>query len=100
MSSCQHSLESSTHAPPFPAEQAGQDSLPGLFTFSRAKLAYYGGSTLIWLDRPSDARRAVASATTGIQLWQAGDPADRSLDDEALAHVYAALAHVKLGERG
>ena len=66
--------------------------------FSRAKLAYYGGSALIWLNEPADARRASASAADALTLWAAGDPADRSLDDEALAHVYAATAHVQLGD--
>lgn len=69
-----------------------------MFTFSRAKLAYYGGSTLMWLDQPADHRRAAASAESAIEQWEAGDPADRSLDDEALAHVYAATAHVKLAD--
>lgn len=80
------------------AENARPDALPGLFTFSRAKLAYYGGSALMWLDDPGDLRRAAESANRGIALWQAGEPDDRSLDDEALAHVYAATAHVRLGE--
>ncbi|MGI9003283.1 MAG: helix-turn-helix domain-containing protein [Pseudonocardia sp.] len=80
------------------ADRAGPDAFCGLFTFSRAKLHYYSGSALIWLDQPADARRAAASAGTGITLWQTGDPADRSLKDEALAGVYAATAHVQLDE--
>lgn len=80
------------------ADHAAPDSLPGLFTFSRAKLAYYGGSALMWLDDPTDLRRAAESAARGVTLWQTGDPDDRSLDDEALAHVYAAGAHTRLGE--
>ncbi|MGI8817367.1 MAG: helix-turn-helix domain-containing protein [Pseudonocardia sp.] len=80
------------------AEKAGPDALPGLFTFSQAKLAYYGASALMWLDEPDDARRSVTNAAEAIALWQAGDPVDRSLDDEALARVYAATAHIKLGE--
>jgi transcriptional regulator with XRE-family HTH domain len=80
------------------ANDAGRDSLPGLFTFSRAKLSYYGGSALMWLPEKSDSRRAADSAESAIVQWQTGDPADRSLDDEALAHVYAGTAYVRLGE--
>lgn len=77
---------------------SGPDPLPGLFTFSRAKLAYYGGSALMWLPDTADARRSVASAVSAIEQWQTGDPADRSLDDERLAHVYAATSYVRLAE--
>jgi hypothetical protein len=72
------------------------DPFPGLFTFSRAKQSYYAGSSLIWLDRPEDARRARDEARTALTLWAQGDPEDRSLDDEALAHVYLATALVQL----
>lgn len=80
------------------ADTADEDELPGLFTFSRAKLAYYGGSALMWLPEPVDSRRSAASAESAIRQWRAGDPADRSLDDEALAHVYAGTSYVRLGE--
>lgn len=74
------------------------DSVPGLFAFSRAKELYYAGSSLIWLQGGDDARRAVVSAETAIDLWETGPPDDRSLDDERLAHIYAATAYVQLGE--
>lgn len=80
------------------ADHAGPDSLPGLFTFSRAKLAYYGGSALMWLPEKSDSRRSAESAESAIRQWQNGDPADRSLDDESLAHVYAATSYIRLAE--
>lgn len=80
------------------ADHTETDSFPGLFAFSRAKLSYYGGSALMWLPEQADSRRAAQSAESAIQQWQAGDPADRSLDDEALAHVYAGTAYMRLGE--
>jgi len=80
------------------ADHAGLDAFPGLFTFSRAQLASIGGFALTWFDEPADARSAVVSASTAIALWQVGDPADRSQPGEALAHVYAAIAGVQLGE--
>lgn len=77
-------------------DRAGRDELGGLFTFSPAKLSYYGGSALIWLPEPDDARRALAAATEAIALWDTGDPAAIPEDDHALAHVYAATAAVQL----
>ena len=70
----------------------------GLLGFSPAKLWYYGASSLMWLPESTDARMALIQAERAVQLWQAGDPAERSLDDEALAHVYAATAAVTIGE--
>lgn len=74
------------------------DAVGGLFTFSETKQHYYSASSLIWLDDERDARRAVAEAVTAVNLWESGPPEDRSLDDEALARVYQATAHVHLGE--
>ncbi len=80
-------------------ERAGHhDELAGLFEFSPAKLSYYGGSALIWLPEPDDARRGLASATEAIALWEASVPADVPEDDYALAHVYAATAAVQLAD--
>ncbi len=79
-------------------DRAGSDELGGLFTFSPAKLAYYGGSALIWLDGADDARRALDGAVEAITLWEAGERAELPEDDHALAHVYAATAAVQLGE--
>lgn len=80
------------------AVHEGEDSVGGLFAFSEAKLRYYAGSSLIWLDGKADARRAAREASEAISLWSAA-PADcRSLDDEALAHVYLATARLQLGE--
>ena len=69
---------------------------PGIFGFSPAKQAYYSGSSLIWLDGREDAVRARAEALAAIDAWAAGPADERSLDDEALAHVYAATAAVQL----
>jgi tetratricopeptide (TPR) repeat protein len=77
--------------------QRGIDEAPGLFTFSRAKLLYYSGSSLIWLDGGSDARRARDQAHTAIKLWETAGP-ERSIADESLAHVYAATASLQLGD--
>jgi len=71
---------------------------PGLFGFSATKQAYYSGSSLIWLPDREDATRALAEATRAVELWQASTADERSLDDEALAHVYAATASLQLQE--
>jgi hypothetical protein len=76
----------------------GTDDLPGLFAFSAAKQAYYSGSSLIWLTGKADARRALAEAQRALTLWSTADPRDRSQDDQALAHVYAATACLLLGD--
>lgn len=74
------------------------DDLPGLFTFSQAKQHYYSGSALIWLDTEADARRARAGAEQALALWAAAGSTDRALDDEALAHIYAATASLQLND--
>jgi transcriptional regulator with XRE-family HTH domain len=74
------------------------DSLGGLFGFSQAKQSYYAGSSLIWLQGGHDAERAEREATAAIELWQAGPEAERSLDDERLAHIYLATARVQLDD--
>jgi transcriptional regulator with XRE-family HTH domain len=74
------------------------DSLGGLFGFSEAKQHYYAGSSLIWLDGPENARRAAYEASKAIEIWQKSPMSERSLDDEALAHIYWATALVKLDE--
>lgn len=74
------------------------DSAPGLFTFSQAKQHYYAGSSLLWLDGGHHATRAAHEASIAISLWEREPPETRSLDDEALAHVYEAIAHVRLGD--
>jgi transcriptional regulator with XRE-family HTH domain len=76
-------------------EQHGEDELGGLFTFSRAKLLYYSGSSLIWLDGGDDARTARDQAHTAIELWKDAGP-ERSVADEALAHVYAATGSLQV----
>ncbi|WP_245730129.1 hypothetical protein [Micromonospora pallida] len=74
------------------------DSVDGLFTFSEAKQRYYAGSSLIWLPGTADAERAVGEASQAIRIWETESPEARSLDDEALAHVYQATVHLHLGE--
>lgn len=74
------------------------DSVQGLFTFSEAKQHYYAGSSLIWLPGTADAERAVREARQAIEIWENETPEARSLDDEALAHVYQATAHLQLDE--
>jgi transcriptional regulator with XRE-family HTH domain len=79
-------------------ERARPDPLDGLFRFSPAKQAYYSASSLMWLpDRPA-LEFAEHSAVEAIEIWQHEPPAQHSLDDEALAHVYLATARLKLGE--
>jgi hypothetical protein len=56
----------------------------------------YAGSSLIWLDGGPDAQRAAQEAAQAIAIWEHAPPESRSLDDEALAHVYQATAHLQL----
>lgn len=74
------------------------DEVAGLFTFSEAKGRYYGGSSLMWLPERDALTRAAEDATAAIEMWQGEPDSTRSLDDEHLAHVYAATAHVRLGD--
>lgn len=80
------------------AEYRPRDEVEGLFTFSEAKGRYYGGSSLMWLPDKPALHRAVADSAAAIQMWQSEPDATRSLDDEALAHVYAATASARLGD--
>lgn len=73
----------------------GTDELGGLFSFSQAKLFYYSGSSLIWLPGRSDAQRARTQADAAISIWEHAGP-ERSVADEALAHVYSATASLQL----
>jgi hypothetical protein len=79
-------------------EHAGADSLEGLFGFSPAKQEYYSASSLMWLPDKPALEVAEASALTAIATWEHEPIEQRSLDDEALAHVYLATARLKLGE--
>lgn len=74
------------------------DSAGGLFEFSEAKQHYYAGSSLIWLAGGKDADRAAVEANEAIAMWENEAPERRSLDDEALAHVYEATAHLQRGD--
>ncbi|WP_019033140.1 hypothetical protein [Salinispora arenicola] len=71
--------------------------MEGLFGFSVAKQHYYAGSSLIWLAGGADAERAALEASKAIALWKHEPPASRSLDDEALAHVYQGTAYLQIG---
>jgi transcriptional regulator with XRE-family HTH domain len=75
-----------------------KDSLDGLFSFSEAKQRYYASSSLIWLDELENSQRAAHEASKAIEIWGNSPMSERSLDDEALAHIYWATALVKLGE--
>ncbi|WBC13372.1 helix-turn-helix domain-containing protein [Micromonospora sp. WMMA1998] len=79
-------------------ELASTDSVDGLFGFSVAKQHYYAGSSLIWLAGGADAERAAREAGRAIELWEAEPPESRSLDDEALAHVYQGTALLQVGD--
>ena len=83
-------LEARDHARP--------DTVNGLYAFSYAKQLYYSGSSLMWLDDVASLRRAADDAAEAILLWEHEGEQFRSLDDEALAHVYRATALIKLGE--
>jgi len=79
-------------------DNAKSDTIEGLFGFSLAKQAYYSGSSLMWLPDNHALLIAANSAETAIDLWQRESLDHRSLDDEALAHVYLATARLRLGE--
>jgi transcriptional regulator with XRE-family HTH domain len=71
-------------------------SVGGIYEFSEAKQRYYAGSSLIWLDGGPNAERAAREAAGAIAIWEHEPPESRSLDDEALAHVYEGTAHLQL----
>jgi hypothetical protein len=77
---------------------ATPDTVNGLFAFSYAKQLYYAGSSLMWLANDTALRRAEHDSGEAIALWAHEGEQFRSLDDEALAHVYMATARLKLGE--
>lgn len=79
-------------------EEVDHDSLEGLFGFSPAKQSYYSASSLMWLPEKPALQIAEASALDAIATWEHEPVEQRSLDDEALAHVYLATARLKLGE--
>ncbi|MGQ0576512.1 MAG: helix-turn-helix domain-containing protein [Pseudonocardia sp.] len=93
-SAAQHILDMALNA----REQTTPDTINGLFAFSYAKQLYYAGSSLMWLDDEPALRRAARDAQEAIVLWEHEGEQFRSLDDEALAHVYTATALLKLGE--
>lgn len=78
--------------------RASPDKVEGLFGFSPAKQAYYSASSLMWLPDRSALEVAANKAVTAIDVWKHEPVGQRSLDDEALAHVYLATARLKLGE--
>jgi hypothetical protein len=80
------------------AELRSNDTAGGLFEFSEAKQHYYAGSSLMWLPDPTDAHQAATEAALAIAMWERESTASRSLDDEALAHIYEATAWVHLGD--
>ncbi|MET7771530.1 helix-turn-helix transcriptional regulator [Nocardia sp. NPDC005366] len=77
---------------------AGEDAVEGLFTFSPAKQEYYTASALMWLPDQAALKVAEESATRAIAIWEHEPVEQRSLDDEALTHVYLATSRIKLGE--
>ena len=79
-------------------DRAGPDKVEGLFGFSPAKQAYYSASSLMWLPDRSALETAANKAVTAINVWEQEPVGQRSLDDEALAHVYLATARLKLGD--
>jgi tetratricopeptide (TPR) repeat protein len=93
-SAAQHLLDAALDA----RDNARADTVNGLFAFSYAKQLYYAGSSLMWLDDEAALRRAARDSEEAIELWRHEGEQFRSLDDEALAHVYMATARIKLGE--
>ncbi|AHH17257.1 hypothetical protein NONO_c24610 [Nocardia nova SH22a] len=79
-------------------DHADSDSVEGLFGFSPAKQEYYTASALMWLSNTAALKEAERSATNAIAIWEHEPVEQRSLDDEALAHVYLATSLIKLGE--
>lgn len=73
------------------------DPVRGIFEFSQAKQHYYAGSSLMWSGEEPHLEIAAREAELAIQLWEREPRATRSVDDEALAHIYAATAQAKLG---
>jgi len=78
--------------------RARPDSVEGLFGFSPAKEAYYSGSSLMWLPEKRALNIAAERSAMAIEIWKREPIEQRSLDDEALAHVYRATALLRLGD--
>ncbi len=74
------------------------DSVEGVFGFSQAKEAYYSGSSLMWLPEKRALQIAADRSAVAIEAWQHEPVEQRSLDDEALAHLYQATAELRLGD--
>jgi transcriptional regulator with XRE-family HTH domain len=79
-------------------ERATADTIEGIFGFSPAKQTYYSASSLMWATDQKALKIAARSAEQAIDAWQQEPTERRSLDDEALAHVYLATARLKLGD--
>lgn len=71
---------------------------PGIFAFTEAKHHYYAGSSLMWLEDPAALETAAREAGIAVSLWEEADADHRSLDDEALARIYRAIALAQLGD--
>ncbi|HEX5493996.1 MAG TPA: hypothetical protein VFX70_05395 [Mycobacteriales bacterium] len=67
----------------------------GIMTFLPAKEQYFASGTWIAL---SDGLRTRQAAEAAIQSYQDGPPEARARDNEAVAHVNVALAHVVDGD--
>lgn len=79
-------------------DHAASDDVGGIFGFPVAKQLYYAGSSLMWLPDHNALSRAVRDAGVAIDMWQHEPSDQRNLDDEALAHIYQATAHIRLGD--
>jgi transcriptional regulator with XRE-family HTH domain len=79
-----------------PEKPTSEDPVRGIFEFTPAKQHYYAGSSLMWSDEKLHLEIAAREAGLAISIWEQEPAATRSLDDEALAHIYAATAYVKL----
>ena len=73
------------------------DSVEGVFGFSQAKEAYYSGSSLMWLPEKRALQIAADRSAVAIEAWQHEPVEQRSLDDEALAHLYRATVQFGWG---
>jgi transcriptional regulator with XRE-family HTH domain len=81
------------------AEQArsrvcGEEDAGGVFFFPEAKQSAYAGTTLVTLDAPDLAKRAVRESGRAIELYEAAAPLDRSSGDMLAAHLDLAVAHL------
>jgi hypothetical protein len=77
-------------------QQDDLDAIGGLMSFPPARQHYYAAGAYVFLE--GEQARAQGEATAAIELYETGDPQQRSFSDETGAHAELALSRVNDGE--